>query len=50
MCVWGGGGSGVPVSLYFILKNIHILVVVVVVVDSSRQFYTAKGHCVLYCI
>ena len=32
------------------LKPFFLSIYVVVVVDSSRQFYTAKEHCVLYCI
>ena len=40
------------VALHVVVIVVVIAVVkfVVVVVDSNRQFYTAKEHCVLYCI
>ena len=33
-----------------LIKDKSIDLVVDVVVDSNRQFYTANEHCVLYCI
>ena len=37
--------------LFLKLENQKLqTMLVVVVVDSNRQFYTANEHCVLYCI